>query len=175
MSDKHQLVQQTLSVNGVALSTLGSRTALNLSAQWTAPESSFLMKRYRYLLQLTGRTLNDDGPVVVLMNPGDTSLAEINNAMLELNQIGPSDTTETLSQDNAWAIYQNTVQPFVYRGDGTEGVTSGEWHSFGGNNGIPNLEDNGMAVHAFNCGSGALTTGVAINGLVQIQGVWLRD
>ncbi len=175
MPHGHQLVSQTLTVNAVGLGTLGSRTALNLNATWVAPEASFLMKRYRYLLQLVGRTLADDGPIVVILNHGNASLSELSVAMQEINQIGPSDVTETLSQDTPWSIYQNTVQPFVYSGDGTEAVMDGSWHDFGGKNGIPNLEGAGVTAHAFNCGSGALSTGVSINGLIQIQGVWLRD
>ncbi len=170
-----QLIQQTLQVDAVALGTLGGRTASELNSVWNDPESSFLMKRFRYLLQLTGRTITDDGPIVVLLNAGDVSTSEIAVAMLELNQIGPSDTTEMNTHNLPWNVYQNTVQPFIYRGSGTEGVINGEWHEFGGKNGIPNLESNGLSAHAFNCGSGALTTGVTINGLIQIQGVWLND
>ncbi len=175
MSHGHQLVQQNLVVQAVALSTLGGRTALALNTQLTAPESSFLMKRYRYLLQLTGRSLTDDGPIAVCMNKGDASLAEINLAFVDNNPTGPSDNTETLGEDQIWSVYQNTVDVFQYAGDGTEGVLNTEWKSFGGKNGIPAVENQGVAVHAFNCGSGALTTGVVINGIVQVQGVWLRD
>ncbi len=175
MPHGHQLVQNTLKVNAVPLLTLGGRVALNLNADWLAPESSFLMKRFRYILQLTGRTLADDGPVVVLMNKGDASLSEILSAMVELNQFGPSDVTESLTEDLPWLVYQNTVKAFVMHGDGTEGIMATDWFEFGGKNGIPNLESQGIAVHAYNAGSGALTTRSVINGLIQIQGVWLRD
>ncbi len=174
MAHPHGLVQQTLKVDAVALGTLASRIALAINAEMTAPESTFLMKRYRYFLQLVGRTLADDGPVLVCINHGNASLAEVAAAIMEINPIGPSDATQMLSQDSPWMVYQNTVRAFVMRGDGTESVMDSDWHNFGGN-GIPATENGGLAIHAFNAGSGALTTGSSINGIVQIQGVWLND
>ncbi len=175
MSHGHALVQQSLVVNDVALGTLGSRTAIALNATMGSLTQGFLLKRYRYLLQIAGKTVGDDGPIVVLMNKGDATLAEINSAMIENNTAGMDDTTQVLTQDEAWTVYQNTVNAFVLTGDGTEGTMVSEWKPFGGKNGIPALEGQGFAVHAFNCGSGALTTGATVNGLVQVQGVWLRD
>jgi len=95
-------------------------------------------------------------------------------AIMELNPVGPSDASQMLGQDNPWVVYQNTLIGFVTRGDGTESHTDGKWINFGGR-GIPATENGGLAFHAFNAGSGALTTGSAINGIIQIQGVWLND
>ncbi len=175
MAHGHKLVHQVMQVDAVALGTLGARIAINLDASFTGIESSFLMKRVRYLLQLVGRTIADDGPIAVLINHGNASLGEIAAAMQMDNVIGPSDATQSLTEDDAWMVYQNTVKTFQLSGDGTEGVIDSGWMDFGGRNGIPAQENGGFAAHAFNCGSGALTTGSSINGLIQIQGVWLRD
>lgn len=176
MPHGHKLVQQSLVVNAVALGTLAARTAIILNSQLaTTFRSTFLAKRVRYLLQYTGRTINDDGPIVVMISKGDLSLSEVTVAMQEHNTLGPSDTTESLTEDTSWAVYQNTVKTFQPRGDGTEAVFDSGWTQFNGSKGIPILEDLGLLVHAYNTGAGALTTGGAINGIVQIQGVWLRD
>ncbi len=95
--------------------------------------------------------------------------------MLEGNTVGPADVTVALTQDNAWVVYQNTVQPFITRGDGTEAQTDGSWVAFGGKNGIPAIENGGWQIFAFNAGQGALTTGSNVSGNIQIQGVWLND
>ncbi len=174
MAHPHGLVNQTFKVDAVALGTLASRIAIAINAEMTAPESTFLMKRVRYFLQLVGRTLADDGPVLVVCNHGNASLAEVAAAIMEQNAIGPSDASQMLGADNAWMVYQNTIVPFVTRGDGTEAHTDGKWIKFGAN-GIPATENGGLAFHAFNAGSGALSTGSSINGIIQIQGVWLND
>ncbi len=175
MPHGHKLVHQNLVVDAVALGTLAGRTALNLNTGFVNPESSFLIKRYRYLLQLVGRTINDDGPIAVTLNHGNASITEIAQAITEINSVGPADVSQTNTEDNSWNIYQNTMKAFTPRGDGTEGVLMTEWRSPGGKNGIPALESSGVAVTAINLGSGALTTGSSINGIVQLQGVWLRD
>ncbi len=175
MPHGHKLVHQNLVVDAVALGTLAGRTALNLNNGFINPESSFLIKRYRYLLQLVGRTITDDGPVAVVLNHGNASITEIGNAITEINSVGPADVSQVQTEDNAWAIYQNTLTAFTLRGDGTEGLLMTEWQSPGGKNGIPALESSGVAVSVVNLRSGALATGSSINGIVQLQGVWLRD
>ncbi len=175
MPHGHSLVQQTSTVDAIALGTLAGRTALALNTSFGAITQSFLLTRIRYMLQLVGRTLADDGPIIVGVANGDASIAEISAAMIEGNIVGMNDVTQTLTQDNAWVVYQNTVRVFQYRGDGTEAVLESDWVSFGGKNGIPAQEDSGWQIFAFNCGSGALATGSSINGLCQAQGVWLRD
>ncbi len=175
MTHGHGLIQHALPVNAVALSTLGARTALVLNSVMAGITAPFLMLRYRYILQLVGRTLTDDGPVVVVLNRGDATAAELGTAIQEQNTAGPEDTTQMLTQDNAWIIYNNTVHAFVMHGDGTEGIMDTGWQSFNGRKGIPASEDVGFSAHAINFGSGALATGSSINGLIHVQGVWLRD
>ncbi len=176
MPHGHALVQQTLAVDTVALSTLGSRAAIIInSTLGTGILQSFLVKRVKYLLTLIGKTIVDDGPIAILLNKGDATAAEVGLAMTEINTAGMMDTTQVLTQDNAWTVFQNTVKAFVPRGDGTAAVLDTGWFSIGGKNGIPIQEGQGISAHAFNCGSGALTTGASVNGLILLQGVWLRD
>ncbi len=169
------LVNQSLVVDAQALSTLAGRTAIILNTNVsTTIQNAFLMKRIRYLLQMVGRTTDDDGPLVVGLAKGDATIAEIATAMIEHNTIGPSDTTETLTEDNAWVVYQNTVVPFLYRGGNSTGQIPPGWMDIEGRKGIPALEDQGFQLFVYNAGSGALSTGVSINGICQVQGVWLR-
>ena len=165
-----------MTLNAAALGTLAGQTALALNTAFNTLTASFLMIRIRYFLQYVGRTAADDGPVLIGIARGDATAAEIGTAILEGNPSGPADTTQMLTQDNAWVVFQNTLVPFnTASGDGTEGfVNNSEWISFGGKRGIPALEDNGFQVFAFNAGSGSLATGGSINGICQIQGRWLR-
>lgn len=175
MAHGHGLVQHNLPVNAEALGTLGARTALSLNSVMNAITATFLMLQYRYILQLVGRTLADDGPVVVFLNKGDATATEIATAMQEQNTAGPDDTTQSLTEDNPYVVYQNTVHAFVMHGDGTEGVMDTGWRNFNKGKGIPATEGTGFALHAFNTGAGALTTGSSVNGQVWVRGVWLRD
>ncbi len=171
----HGLVNQTLVVSNVALTTLAAQTAVVLNNTWTSPEASFLMKRYRMFLALTGMDVGEQsGPILVLLAHGNATIAEVAAAMTELNAQGPTDLTETLTQDNAWAVYQNTVQQAIRGGDGTQAQIDSGWVNFGGRKGIPNNEEAGVHVHAYNSGGANLVTGIEVNGIVQIQGVWLR-
>ncbi len=175
MSHGHGLVSQQLEMDNVALLTLGARAAIILSTQFSNPTNSFLMKRVRYFAQIANRSANDDGPILIGCAHGDATVSEIAEAMNERNVNGPDDITNVLDQDNAWVVYQNTVMPFKYTGGVAEGATATHWINFGGRNGIPALEGSGMVLFAYNAGVGALTTGVLVNGITQIQGVWLRD
>ncbi len=175
MPHGHNLRQQAIPINASALGTLGARTALALNSVMTSIKSTFLMIRYRYFLQLVGRTLADDGPVAILLARGDSTAAQVSAAMQENNTVGPEDINQVLGEDQTLAVYHNTVNIFTLRGDGTEGVLETGWRNFGGKNGIPALEDTGFTAHAFNMGSGSLTTGSSVNGLIYVQGVWLRD
>ena len=175
MPHGHGLVNQSLVVDTVALSTLIARSALDLNTQFANPTSSFLLKRVRYFLQVAGRTVGDDGPLLVGCAHGDASISEIEAAMVERNVNGPDDITSMLDQDTAWTVYQNTLQPIVVQGDGTTGQVPTQWINFAGRKGIPALEGSGMKIFVFNSGSGNLSTGSTVNGLVMVQGVWLRD
>ncbi len=165
---------QQMPVNAVGLGMLGGRTSLTLNSVMNAITATFLMISYRYILQLVGRTLADDGPVVALLAHGDAQGSEVDTAMQEQNTAGPDDVTQSLTESNAFVVYQNTVRAFTMRGDGTEGVLDTGWVAFGGK-GIPATEGSGFVLHAFNCGSGALTTGSSVNGMAWVRGVWLRD
>ncbi len=175
MAHGHQLVNQALTVDTVALATLQPRAALIINTQFSTPLQSFLLQRLRYFLQLQGRTANDDGPILIGCCHGDASVSEIAAAMTERNVNGQEDITSMVDQDLAWIVYQNTVVPIEIQGDQTYGQAPNNWMKFGGKNGIPAIEGSGMTIFAYNSGSAVLSTGSAINGQVMVQGVWLRD
>lgn len=175
MPHGHGLVQQSMNLTSVALGTLAGKTAIILDSSLSSIDTSFLMKRVRYLLQLVGRTADDDGPILVGIANGNATIGEIATAMQEANIAGPEDVTQSLTQDNAWVVYQNTVIALANLGSVTEAQPrDSSWIGFGGKNGIPALENSGFSLFAFNAGSGGLTTGSSINGMAQVQGVWLR-
>ncbi len=174
MPHGHGLVNQQLSLANVALATLASRAAVIINTQFATPTNAFLCKRMRFFAQLQNRSTQDDGPILVGACNGDADVSEIAAAMNERNVNGPDDVTSMLDQDTAWVVYQNTVVPMVIRGDQTFGQASPTWMNFGGKNGIPIQEGSGMALFAYNSGEGALTTGSTVNGIAQVQGVWLR-
>ncbi len=75
MGHPHGLVQQTMTVDATALGTLAGRTTLQLNADVASTTAAFLMKRVRYLVQLVGRTIADDGPLLIGVAKGDATLA----------------------------------------------------------------------------------------------------
>ncbi len=118
MSDRHGLINQGLVVNQ-GLTTLASRSAVLINTQMTAITATFLMKRLRYFLQMTGRTTADDGPIIIGCAHGDATVSEIEASMVELNPTGPDSITDSLTEDTAWVIYRNTLIPMIIRGDQT--------------------------------------------------------
>ncbi len=163
-----------MTVNALALATLSGQTAILGNTAFGGIQSSFLMKRVRYFMAIASKTIDDDGPILVGIANGDASVAEISAAMIEGNTQGPTDVTETLTQDETWVVYQNTVRALKIDGAGTEGWLDSGWINFGGKNGIPALEGAGFELFFFNAGSGALSTGSSVNGICHVQGVWLR-
>ncbi len=177
MAHPHGLVHQNLVIANIALGSLGVRSSIALQTGWTSPEASFLMKRYRMILQVTSLAIQDDGPIIIGLANGNATTTEMNTAMNQINTEGPSDPTQMLAQDNVWVIYQNTLETFTMvqdtAGDVYQGFLTTDWKSFGGK-GIPNIEEAGVQVFAYNSGNGTLTTGGVVSGVVQIQGAWLR-
>ncbi len=168
------LVSQVASLADVALLTLGARAAQTIQSSFAAIDATFLMKRVRYWLRLFSRTAGDDGPIIVGIAPGDLTTTEIAAAISEANVKGPSDTTQVLTQDNAWSVSRWSMCKFDFNAVDTEGWTSVGWLKAPGR-GWAAREGTGWQTFAFNAGNGALETGSKIGGIVEIQGVWLRD
>ncbi len=175
MAHPHGLVNQSLVVDTVALGTLAGRSAIVINSQFNNPTQSFLAKRCRYFLQAAGRTVGDDGPIIIGFAHGDASVSEIEAAMIERNVNGQDDVTSVLDQDTAWTVYQSTLKQMNIKGAGLEAQTPDHWLKFPGKHGVPALEGSGIQIFAYNAGSATLSTGMTINGLVMVQGVWLRD
>ncbi len=170
MAHPHGIQQMAEPIDNVPLLTLGSRTALQLSNDFTSIAATFLMRRIRYFLMLHSVT-TDEGPFIVGVARGDATVAEIAAAILEGNTVGPSDTTQMLQSDTPWAVAQNSVE-LLFPAD-----SLGQYHTRGGwkKIGIPWPEGTGWQLFVMNLDGDALITGSEMQGLVQTQGVWLRD
>ncbi len=173
----HGLVSLTEEVNK-ALSTLAASDALDLDLALGQLTTTFLIKRVRFFLKAVGVTA-EEGPLLIGMASGNTSIAEIELGMQITNTVGPQDTTQTLSQDEAWKIYRNTIEMLRPEAVETTLYSSGKWINFPGR-GIPALGAQGSGAGGFrswvfNAGTAALTTGAVVKGIIEYQGVWLRD
>ncbi len=165
------VVIQNLTVSDVALSTLASRTAIQLSTQFsTTIARSFLVKRIKYFLLISSIT-GGEGPFTACLAPGDASLAEIAAAYDDVNSVGPQDTTQERTQDNVWNIWQNSVRQFESKANATEAELHVEIPM---GKGMPALENQGVQLVLFNHDGAALTTGAVVKGTVQLWGVWLK-
>ncbi len=166
------LVHQNEPVEDVALSTLGARSALQIANDFSAITATFLMKRVRYMLLLDAVTAGE-GSFCVALAQGDTSAVEASQGFTEGNTAGPSDRTQMLTQDNSWNVIQDSVEFLRPAAVVADWESDGEWHSLG--KGIPFPEGSGWQAVIMNLDNAALTTGAIIKGIIQYQGVWLRD
>ncbi len=172
MHASNRLLTQNGEVADIALSTLAARTALLLDGDFTTFNRTFLAKRVRYYLLVTDLTAFE-GPFTVGLSPGNASIPEITDAMTKRNTIGPSDVTQTLTED-AWKnVIQDSVESLQYADSSGFAQTSGKWHVLGGGKGIPFVESGGWTLNIFNADNAALTTGGICKGVYQVQGVWL--
>ncbi len=170
----HGLQSLTENVDNVALGTLAARNALAIESALTGLTATFLVKRVRYFLALEGLT-SDEGPLIIGCANGDATSAELTTAMNVTNTAGPADTTQSLTQDQAWIILRETLEALdTHDGVGVRADTTGKWHTMPGR-GIPMPEGQGIQCFIFNADSSALTTGALVKGLIEYQGVWLRD
>ncbi len=168
------LVHQNDPVEDIALGTLAARTALQIANDFTAVSATFLMKRVRYLVHLEGITA-DEGPFCVALAQGDVSAAEASQGVTEGNIAGPNDRTQVLQQQDSWNIIQDSLELIGEDANTTAAQSSGQWHVLGGGKGIPFPEGVGWQAVVISLDNAALTTGGVIKGVIQYQGVWLRD
>lgn len=175
MPHGHRLVNQSLTVSLVALATLTAQTALLINSELAAPTSTFLCKRVRYILQVVGRTAGDNGPLFVCLAHGNAAAGEVSAAITEHNPFGPEDITQSLTEDTAWVVWQDSISVMTVRGAETGSITLDSGWLKLAKNGIPALEGSGVQAFVVNAGNGSLATGSSIEGLIMIQGVWLRD
>lgn len=173
MPHGHQLINQSLSVASLPLLTLGARSALVANNELGALTTAMLCKRVRYFLQLSGITSGDEGPMLVGLAHGNASVSEIEAAMTEHNPFGPEDVSQTITQTDAWIVWQDSIVQLIDGGNLTFRQTPTDWMKLG-KRGLPALEVAGVQAFIFNAGNGAVTTGSILMGTIQIQGVWLR-
>ncbi len=174
---KTNLVIQNDQIQDISLGTLAARTALALGSQFNGITATFLMKRVKYWLQLEEVT-EDQGPFLVGIASGDAGAAEISSAMTERNTAGPADTTQVLTQDNAFVVVQNSVRMMKLHRNGTDAAPD-TWTLEGEvslGKGIPFREGSGWQPFILNADNAALaTTAPVCKGIIQYWGVWLRD
>ncbi len=176
MVHKNELVIQNLLVEDVALSTLAARAAISINSTFNAPDQSFLVKKVKYFLQMTLMPNGEDGHVLVVLNNGDATAIEVAAAFTEINTSGEDDTTQTLTQDNVWSVWQRTARKFWTRSVTASGDQAAQLYadiSLG--KGMVIQEGQGIAAHAVNLNNNVLATNSVIQGLIQLWGVWLRD
>ncbi len=160
------------------LGTLGAQTALLLSSSLSSSLThSFLAKRWRGTIQVD--SLDDtEGPLAIGLARGDATVAEIAAAFTEANTAGPTDTSQTLTEDEVWTIVQNSVV-YLEQGNFEQETGTGKtnWHArwdISLKKGFPFNESQGWVIFIINLDSGALTTGSAAKGHSQVWGVWLN-
>ncbi len=175
MVHPHGLVVQNETISDAALGALAARASVTLGNAFNGITATFLMKRFRIWIRLKGITSGEGFPFLVGIARGDATQAEIAAAMLEGNTSGPSDTTQMLTQDNAFVVVQKTVRALNPGGiDPTQGSLSIDI-KMPGKNGVPFPEGSGWQVFIYNADDDALTTGGTVQGQAQYWGVWLRD
>ncbi len=166
---QNKLIHQNGTIN-ITLGTLGALNALLAEGSFVSATATFLMKRLRYLISMDGITPGE-GPFALVLANGDVTSAEAASAITEGITSGPGDRTQVLTQDNAWNIYQSTLELLTPYDDGAKWMSSGDWISLG--KGYPMPETSGWQVFLLNLDSGTLTTGGSLNGIIQYQGVYL--
>ncbi len=167
----HGLISLTEGVDSVPLGTLAARTALAIETGLINWDDSFLLKRVRFWLKITGVTA-DEGPHLVFVTSGDVAASEATAGMVVTNATGPSGVTENLTQDTAWVIMRDTVRMMRPIHSDTEKYLTGGWIKLKGK-GIPTRS--GVRTWIFNAQDAAFTTGSVVEGLIEYQGVWLND
>lgn len=175
----HGLVSLTEAVN-TSLSTLAAKTALDINTDLSSLNTSFLLKRIRYFLTLENM-VESEGPILVLASQGDAAANDVTSGMGVTNTVGPSDVTQSITQDQAWKVIRESVEMLQWTGEGVADLQStGRWHRMPGK-GIPMLAggdvNGGIRYSVFNADVAALadTNSAIIKGMIEIQGVWLRD
>ncbi len=152
---------------------MAARSVLVIANDFNGITATFLMLRMRYLLQIEGITA-DEGPFAAIINQGDAAASEVASAINSQNTSGPEDTTQMVGQSAQLAAIHSTMKPFRLSDDGTRGQLATGWFKLG-KKGIPFPEGTGWSAHIYNGDSVALTTGALVKGVIQYQGVWLRD
>ncbi len=169
----HGIVHQSEDVAGISLSTMAARSTLQVANDFDGITATFLMLRMRYFLGLEGITA-DEGPIGMIINHGDAVAGEVQNAINHQNVSGPEDLTQMIAQADTLAAIHNSMRMFKMYDGGTRGQLHTGWIKMG-KKGIPFPEGKGWSAHLYNADSVALTSGGLVKGIIQYQGVWLRD
>ncbi len=173
----HGLVSLTEEVNA-ALSTLAAGATLDLDIALASLETDFLLKRVRYFLQVEN-LVPSEGPLLIGVAFGNTSIAESALGMKITNTVGPHDVTQSLGQDEAWKIIRASLEMLRWDGEGVgDMISRGTWHKMPGK-GIPcpsGTSIGGLRVFIYNADTAALadTNTAIVKGIIEYQGVWLN-
>ncbi len=173
MAHPHGIVHQNEPVVGISLAALAANGSVVVGNTFDGITATFLMIRMRYMLQIEGITV-DEGPIGAILAPGNASAGEIQNAINNQNTSGPQDETQMIGQAEQRSAIHDTMRMFKLYDGGTRGQLHTGWIKLA-KRGIPFAEGSGWVVHVYNADSVALTSGALVKGIIQYQGVWLRD
>ncbi len=177
MATQSSLKIQNISTVGSTLLTLGANNAKILSTAFgTTLGHPFLIKKIR-MNGIATFVDDGDGNLCVGLARGDATVAEIASALNEFNAAGPQDTTESLTEDEVWTVFQKSL---VW-GKSSGGVSdqAADLHEIAFNDeisfgkGIPAVEDQGVVTFIYN-GGPTMTTGALASLHAQFYGVWLN-
>ncbi len=169
-----------MEIDDVDLASLGAKTAVNIHSLFTSTiQNPFLVKKVKYMLKFSGG-VNEDEHLAVFLNPGNASLAEVQDALTGINTVGPTDRSQMLQEDGRWSIWQKTVVPITSKGpaDGAT-VALGVFEvnrtiSLG--KGFVAREGEGVAAHVMNISNNAMAAATQeVTGIIQLWGVWLNE
>ncbi len=153
--------------SAAALTTLGAQTALAIEASHaTGLLSSFLMKKVKASVVITGRTIGDEA-LLIGMARGDASVTQIKAAIEDI-QLERDAKMQAAKRD----VLFETLGIALPVGDGTV-ETYDIMVSLGGGKGIPFELGDGWQWFAYNMSSGSLTTGAVAHLQATYWGVWL--
>ncbi len=179
MAHGHSLVIQNLVVDDVALGTLDARAAIVLNSSLGATlNATFLVQRVKMMLRISDVQNPDEGPFIACLNNGNNTTGETAAAFTDRNTVGPTDTTQMLTQDAVYQAWQQSVKMFRYSGN--SGIAAHHYELFADfrlnkGKGVPAQEESGVSLSLINLANNALGTGANVHGLVQLYGRWMRD
>ncbi len=173
MATQSALRIQNLSQVDFDPATLATIAAIQVNAGFgPSLETPFLVKKVK-IRAFMNTVAFGDGPFYLGIAKGDASATEMAQALTENNVDGPEDTTGSLTEDNVWTVWQNTV--VMGKPIQETDTKQGHWWDFEVSlgKGIPALEKQGVQLFLFNAGP-TMQTGSDISVHYQLWGVWLR-
>lgn len=174
----HKGIQfQPLRMNNDAIGALGADTALQLnSAITTGLTQSFLVKQVDLRYNVISMNAGDNVIIGLAVGTADVTMLASAIRDVTLDPDAPGERAEPATSNLIWweTLRSHSVSDTLGAGAGNTSPIN-ETISIGGGRGLPMKKDHGIQVFAYNPGSGAITLGSAVAGLIVLKGVWLND